>query len=160
MSDQSVRASDIAVVGLAGRFPGANNIDEFWSNLTQGKESIRFFSDAELQAAGIDPALLANPRYVKAAGILDDVEQFDADFFGFTPRIAMVTDPQHRLLLETASQALEDAGYYSANFKGRIGLFELIIMNDELRDMISSGVSTDQLRMACRKTGMTTLSGV
>ncbi|HEY7496546.1 MAG TPA: beta-ketoacyl synthase N-terminal-like domain-containing protein, partial [Candidatus Tectomicrobia bacterium] len=87
----------IAIVGMAGRFPGAKNIDEFWQNLRNGVESIAFFSEQELAAAGIDPALYSDPNYVKAYGVLDGVELFDAAFFGFRPREAEIMDPQHRL---------------------------------------------------------------
>ena len=78
----------IAIIGMAGRFPGARNTDEFWANLKNGVESVSFFSDEELRLAGVAPALLTDPGYVKAKAILDDVDGFDAWFFGFTPREA------------------------------------------------------------------------
>src|SRR5262249_13522885 len=87
------------------------DIDTFWRNLENGVESIRFFSDAELSHAGIAARLLANPNYVKARGVLDDVDLFDAEFFGFTPREAETANPQQRLFLECAWEALEQAGY-------------------------------------------------
>src|SRR5262245_6659833 len=90
----------IAIIGMACRFPGANDVRAFWRNLCQGVESIRMFSDAELLAAGIAPASLRDPCYVKAAPVLDDIDRFDAAFFGYTPREAAVTDPQHRIFLE------------------------------------------------------------
>ena len=113
----------IAIVGMAGRFPGAKNLDEFWRNLRAGVESISFFSDEQLRASGVSPATLENPQYVKAAGVLDDIEMFDAPFFNFTPREAEVTDPQQRFFLECAWQALENAGYVGENFNGSIAVY-------------------------------------
>ncbi|GAB4460433.1 MAG: hypothetical protein OHK0037_07670 [Elainellaceae cyanobacterium] len=107
----SLQSNDIAVIGLACRFPGAASPAEFWQNLQDGVESITFFSDEEILATGVDPDLVRHPNYVKASPILDDVEQFDADFFGYTPREAELLDPQQRLMLECAWEALEDAGY-------------------------------------------------
>lgn len=101
----------IAIIGMACRFPGAEDLDQFWRNLRDGVESIAFFSDEALAAAGVDSATLANPRYVKARGRLDGYDLFDAAFFGFTPTEAAVTDPQHRLFLECAWEAMEHAGY-------------------------------------------------
>src|SRR5437660_9074205 len=96
---------------MACRFPGANTPAEFWENLRRGVESITFFSDEELLSAGVDAALLSNPNYVKASPILNDVDGFDAAFFGFSPKEAAILDPQHRLFLETCWEAFEDAGY-------------------------------------------------
>lgn len=115
--------AEIAIIGMAGRFPGANNIDEFWQNLKNGVESVSFFSDDELLAVGIEPALLNDPNYVKARSVLNDVELFDANFFGFNPKEAEITDPQHRLFLESAWQALENAGYDSETYQGSIGVY-------------------------------------
>jgi phthiocerol/phenolphthiocerol synthesis type-I polyketide synthase E len=113
---------EIAIIGLAGRFPGAKNIDEFWQNLQAGKESISFFSDSELEAAGIETEILKNPQYIKAGGILEDIDLFDAAFFGFNPREAEIMDPQHRLFLECTWEALENAGY-SENNSRAIGVY-------------------------------------
>jgi acyl transferase domain-containing protein/acyl carrier protein len=99
----------IAIVGIAARFPGARDAEELWRNLRDGIETVAFFSEEELAAAGVDPALLADPRYVRAKGALDGADLFDAAFFGFTPREAEAMDPQHRVFLECAWQALEDA---------------------------------------------------
>ncbi len=100
----------IAIVGIAARFPGAHNAEELWRNLRDGIESVTFFTEEELAAADVDPALLADPRYVRAKGVLDGADLFDAAFFGFTPREAEAMDPQHRVFLECAWEALEDAG--------------------------------------------------
>ncbi|MGI2908927.1 SDR family oxidoreductase [Tolypothrix sp. VBCCA 56010] len=113
----------IAIIGMAGRFPGAKNVDEFWQNLRDGVESISFFTDEELEASGIDPALLNDQNYVKANALLSDVEMFDASFFGFTPKEAEVMDPQHRLFLECAWEVLENAGYNSQTYNGQIGVY-------------------------------------
>jgi phthiocerol/phenolphthiocerol synthesis type-I polyketide synthase E len=123
MMDQHKLESTIAVIGLAGRFPGADNIAKFWENLKQGIESVSFFSDEELLAAGVPAELIAKPNYVKAKAYLEDVELFDADFFHFTPREAMLTDPQHRIFLECAWEALEDAGYDPNRYPGDIGVY-------------------------------------
>ncbi|HEX2909580.1 MAG TPA: thioester reductase domain-containing protein [Chloroflexia bacterium] len=114
---------EIAIIGMAGRFPGAKNVEQFWRNLRDGVESISTFSEEELLAAGVNPALLNNPDYVRAGGVLEDADMFDAAFFGFSPREAEITDPQHRLFLECAWEALEDAGYDSEQFGGSIGIY-------------------------------------
>ncbi|HEX6288833.1 MAG TPA: amino acid adenylation domain-containing protein [Herpetosiphonaceae bacterium] len=129
----SVETSDladaIAIIGMACRFPGASTIDQFWQNLRDGVSSITFFSDQELLDAGVDANLIQNPRYVKAAAVLDTIDQFDAAFFGFNPREADVTDPQHRLFLECTWQALEQAGYASGYLHDRTGVYAGVGMN-------------------------------
>ncbi|MFL5663135.1 MAG: type I polyketide synthase, partial [Ktedonobacteraceae bacterium] len=127
-----VSGYQVAVVGMAGRFPGAGNVDEFWQNLRNGVESTTFFSDEELLEAGIDPALLQDPHYVKAKPMLKDSDLFDATFFGFTPREAELMDPQHRVFLECVWEALEDACYDPERFTGRIGLYAGQNMNSYL----------------------------
>ncbi|WP_445634038.1 Beta-ketoacyl synthase [Nostoc sp. DSM 114161] len=114
---------EIAIIGINGRFPGANNVDQFWENLRDGVESISRFTDEELLAAGVEPSLLNDQNYVKAGSIIEGIELFDAAFFGYTPREAEITDPQHRIFLESAWQALESAGYDSESYKGKIGVF-------------------------------------
>ncbi|MBD2309011.1 acyltransferase domain-containing protein [Chroococcidiopsis sp. FACHB-1243] len=114
---------EIAIIGMAGRFPGAPNIDLFWHNLQNGVESISDFTDEELISAGVDPAVLSDRSYIKAGGVLEDIELFDAAFFGFTPKEAEITDPQHRLFVECVWEALENASYNSETYADRIGLF-------------------------------------
>src|SRR5690349_11250180 len=99
MSDEDIFEYEnaLAIIGMSGRFPGAPDLTTFWENLAHGVEAITFFSDEQLLAAGADPALLANPHFVKAASCLEQVEWFDAAFFGITPREAELMDPQHRL---------------------------------------------------------------
>ena len=92
MSKQKIRKSDIAIIGMSCRFPGAENIDAFWRNLRDGVESISFFTDSEIQQD--DPELLGNPNYVKAGAVLPNIDQFDASFFGYSPREAAIMDPQ------------------------------------------------------------------
>jgi acyl transferase domain-containing protein len=114
---------DIAVVGLVGRFPGADNLEEFWRNLRDGVESVTFFTEEELQAFGVDPAALRAPNFVKAAPVLRGFSMFDAAFFGYSPREAELLDPQHRLFLECAWEALEQAGYDPGRYDGLIGVY-------------------------------------
>ena len=116
-------ANAIAVVGMAGRFPGAKSVSAFWENLRRGEESITTLSPDALSAAGIAEDVLANPAYVRRAPLLDGVDEFDADYFGFTPQAARTTDPQHRLFLQCAWHALEDAGCDPAEFDGSIGVY-------------------------------------
>jgi acyl transferase domain-containing protein/acyl carrier protein len=129
---------EIAVIGMSGRFPGAKNIGEFWQNLRDGVESISFFTDQELQSSGISPGLLTNPDYVKAKGVLQDIDLFDASFFGFNPREAEIMDPQHRLFLECAWEALEVAGYSPEKYKGQIGIYAGVHMNSYLLNNLYS----------------------
>lgn len=113
----------IAIVGLAGRFPKAKNTGEYWRNLRSGRECIDALTARQLLAAGADPKLIADPNYVKAGAALDNLEMFDAAFFGFSPRDAAIMDPQHRHFLECAWEALEDAGHPPSAFRGSIGVF-------------------------------------
>jgi acyl transferase domain-containing protein/acyl carrier protein len=155
---------DIAIVGMAGRFPGARNLREFWRNLRDGVESISFFSREEVLAAGVDPALADEPDYVRACGVLEGIDLFDAPFFGYTPREAEGIDPQQRLFLECCRHALEDAGcdpeqhdgitgvyggcgmstyyfqlYRNPEFVAQTGHFQLLIGND--KDYLSTRTS-------------------
>ncbi|MFI7491743.1 AMP-binding protein [Micromonospora echinaurantiaca] len=114
---------EIAVVGLAGRFPGAPDVATFWWNLCAGVDSIHDHTDEELAALGIGSRLRDDPRHVKAAGRLDGVADFDAGFFSFGEQEAARTDPQHRLFLETAWEALEDAGHDPTRFPGLVGVY-------------------------------------
>ena len=119
---QRIAAAGAAVIGMAGRFPGASDLNGFWENLCAAKESISFFTPEQIDPA-IDPEVRNHPNYVPAKGILENAEMFDAGFFGITPREAEIMDPQHRVFLETAWHALEDAGYSPDRTDGRIGLF-------------------------------------
>ena len=101
---------DIAVVGMAGRFPGATNVQQFWENLRDGIESLSDFSDEQLRAAGVPESVFSDPNYVKRGAVLDDMEGFDAGFFGFNPKDAAVLDPQHRHFLKRVETLLEFMG--------------------------------------------------
>ena len=113
----------IAVVGMAGRFPGADSVSAFWDNLRRGEESIVTLSEEDLLAAGISEKALANHAYVRRAALMNGIDEFDADFFGFTPQAARMMDPQHRLFLQCAWHALEDAGYDPAHSDGSVGVY-------------------------------------
>ncbi len=157
----SYHGDEIAIIGMAGRFPGAVNLDMFWENLRAGIESIAFFSEQELRAAGVDGALVSNPRYVRAQGVLADVELFDAAFFGYTPREAELIDPQQRLFLECAWEALEHAGYDAERCAERIGVFAGVGTNSYLLNLYSNpevvGLTTNfQIGLGNNKDHLTT----
>ncbi|MFE3762123.1 SDR family NAD(P)-dependent oxidoreductase [Streptomyces sp. NPDC059104] len=120
----------IAVIGLAGRFPGACNVQQFWLNLRDGKESVSFLSDEELLEAGVPAEWLTNPAYVKARPMLPGMRDFDASFFGMTPREAQLCDPQLRLFLESAHGAIENAGYDPATIRESVGVFGSATANE------------------------------
>jgi amino acid adenylation domain-containing protein len=129
MSDQP-QYDGIAIVGMAGRFPGADSVDEFWEHLVEGRESVSFFSDAELAESGLDGVALRNRgNYVAARGVLKDADCFDAAFFGVHPKEAEVMDPQQRLFLETCWSALERAGYAPNRVDAVVGVFGGVSFN-------------------------------
>jgi acyl transferase domain-containing protein/acyl carrier protein len=144
MSNSSVNDStnenDIAVVGLTCRFPGARNVDEFWQNLRDGVESVTYFTDEELEASGVDRAILRRLNYVKAGALLDGADLFDASFFGITPREAELIDPQHRIFLECAWEALEHAGYNVETYDGWIGVYAGAGFNSYLSNQLHSNL--------------------
>lgn len=121
MSDNS--SNDIAVIGMAAHLPGAPDVELFWQNLRQGVESVRPFSNEELEAAGVPRSEYTRPEYVKAGILLEDLASFDGTFFGFTPKDAAIMDPQHRHFLECAWEALEHAGHTAEAFDGSIGVY-------------------------------------
>jgi phthiocerol/phenolphthiocerol synthesis type-I polyketide synthase E len=147
VSDDDESPESIAIIGMAGRFPDANNIEEFWQNTQSGTESIQFFSDQELLDSGISQEQLDNPNYIKAKGALNNVDQFDAEFFAMSAREAEITDPQQRLLLECAWQAMEHAGYAPTEQTIPVGVYagvsnmktylqQNLLPNEELRQTI------------------------
>lgn len=136
----------IAIIGMAGRFPGAADVDEFWSNIKMGVESIRPLSREELAQAGVDPSSADEPGYVCMGAPLDDADAFDAEFFGYLPREAELMDPQHRLFLECAWSALEDAGCDPGQYDGLVGVFGGVARNtyhlfnaEVYRSLLTSG---------------------
>ena len=147
------RIEGIAIVGMSARFPGAADLDEYWRNLCGGVESITSFSREELEEAGVSPLLLNEPRYVRASGVIEGFESFDAAFFDFNPAEARIVDPHHRLFLEHAWQALENAGYDPFSYGGSIGVFggmgaPLYLANHlAANPEVARTVSTFQLRI-------------
>src|ERR1700726_767546 len=123
MTDKTTDQDCIAIIGMSGRFPGAANPDALWKLLKAGQDASRSLSTMELLAAGADAAMLNDPKYVRVAMSLNGINEFAAEFFGYSPRQAASMDPQQRLLLETAWEALEDAGYDSERYKGKVGVF-------------------------------------
>ncbi len=113
--------SDIAIIGISGRFPGAENIDAFWQNLRSGVESISLFSNEEIEIH--DLSLLNQPNYVKVGAVLPNIEEFDAEFFGYSAREAEIMDPQQRIFLECAWSAFENAGYNPKTYSGLVGVY-------------------------------------
>ncbi len=157
----TINGSEIAIISIAGRFPGAKNVEEFWQNLQKGVESIFFFSDEELLSSGIEKAVLTDPNYVKARAVLEDVELFDASFFAFNPREAEVTDPQQRLFLECAWQAIENAGYNCETYEKPIGVYAGTSINSYFFNLYSNknlinSVDSFQLLIGSDKDFLTT----
>jgi phthiocerol/phenolphthiocerol synthesis type-I polyketide synthase E len=112
----------VAIIGMAGIFPGASSIEQFWKNISEGVESITFFSDSDLDLS-IDRAVRNLPNYIRARGVIPGAEMFDADFFRMSPREAEIMDPQQRIFLEIAWQALEDGGYDPDSYRGLISVY-------------------------------------
>src|SRR5690349_19185017 len=125
----NANAGDVAVVGMAIRAPGARSVEEYWRNLVAGTECISFFEQDELRERGVSPETLANPDFVPAGGVLEGADRFAASFFGYVAREAETIDPQHRVFLECAWEALEDAGCDSKRHDGLIGLYAGSTMN-------------------------------
>src|SRR5579859_683524 len=123
MSHSGSFDSQVAITGLSGRFPKSKDFDALWDNLRDGAELVSFFTQEELLTEGVDIAELKNPRYVRAKATLEDIVSFDAAFFGMNPREAEIADPQQRIFLECASEALERAGCSPERFHGRIGVY-------------------------------------
>lgn len=132
MDESQEPFESIAIVGFAGRFPKANNVNEFWQNLCQGVEGTIFFTDEELLETGIPPDVLSHPDFVKAGCMIEGIDLFDAAFFGYNPREAEMMDPQQRLFLECAWHALEHAGHDPDNYPGAIAVYAGVTMNGYL----------------------------
>jgi acyl-CoA synthetase (AMP-forming)/AMP-acid ligase II/3-oxoacyl-(acyl-carrier-protein) synthase/acyl carrier protein len=134
--DRTRRDTDVAVVGMSCRFPGADGLAEFWRNLREGRESITSFSYDDVAGSGIHRAALDHPDYVRASAILSDVESFDAEFFEYTPHQARLMDPQHRLALECAWECLESAGYDPFTDDSIVGIYAGSSMNTYLLNQV------------------------
>ena len=151
--------TDVAIIGMAGKYPKANSIKEFWQNLVDGVESISFFTDDELEFIP-NGNLNSELKFIRARGILEDADKFDAEFFGFNPREAAIMDPQHRLFLECAWNALEDAGYCPDNYKGAIGIFAGSSLNTYLMyNVLKDREATEEMANAYQIADYTTLTG-
>lgn len=157
-TDNEVPENAIAVIGMAGRFPGADSVTEFWDNLRRGEESITTLSEEALTAAGVSAKTLADPGYVRRAATLDGIEEFDAEFFGMTPYAARMTDPQQRLFLQTAWHAFEDSGYDPVGYDGVIGVFGTssasgyllynLMSHRDPRVMVGEGLSVEMVNLS------------
>jgi acyl transferase domain-containing protein/acyl carrier protein len=121
--ESKVPAVEVAIVGMSGRFPRARDLAQFWRNLAESRDCVTFFTAEDLLEVGVDPAILNNPQYVNAGLLLEDIDLFDAEFFGYNAREAEAMDPQHRVFLECAWHALEDAGYDPETYNKPIGVF-------------------------------------
>jgi len=142
---QDRQSGDVAIIGMAGRFPGADSINELWEVLKEGKETITFFKPEELDS-NIPESLRNDPLYVGARGILPSANTFDADFFGINPKLAEVMDPQQRLFLEISWEALEQTGHLPNHYNGSIGVYagagtntyykKNILPNNEILDQV------------------------
>jgi len=130
-SRKNLQSDGVAIIGMAAKFPGADDLAAFWNNLIAGKESIRFFSEEELISAGVEPELIASPNYIRGTGTLSNITDFDAEFFSYIPAEAKFIDPQQRVFLETAWQALEHSGYAHSSHSA-IGVFAGVGHNDYL----------------------------
>ena len=138
MNEHEPGSDWIAIIGMAGRFPGANNVNQFWENLRNGVESIQEFSDETLLAAGVPESTLDDPHYVKAGTVLKDIDRFDNAFFGLSSKEAAVIDPQQRLFLQSCWHAIEDAGYCCSKIDWPVGVFGGVSVNS-----YSAGVDFD-----------------
>jgi phthiocerol/phenolphthiocerol synthesis type-I polyketide synthase E len=157
-SNSELPPNAIAVVGMAARLPGANTLSAFWDNLRRGEESIVTLDEDDLLAEGIPEKALANHAYVRRAALMDAIDEFDADFFGFTPQVARSTDPQHRLFLQTAFHAIEDAGYDPAEIEGSVGVYATsttsgyllhnIMSNHDPNVVMGQGITFDMVNLS------------
>ena len=143
MIQEKIPNLDVAIVGMSSRFPGAKNIDIFWHNLQSGVESISFLENHDLLDLNLDEEILNDPNYVKAAPVLEDIEYFDARFFGCSPREAEIIDPQHRLFMESAWSALENAGYDPESYQGLIGVYAGVSTNTYFIKNIYQNINLD-----------------
>jgi hypothetical protein len=135
----------IAVVGMAARLPKARSAEEFWRNIRDGVEGVSFFTPEELREAGVSEALIENPAYVPSRGRYEGIEQFDARLFRIPPREAELIDPQQRVFLECAWEALEHAGHAPDRFPGRIGVFGGVGLNYYYQNLFSNPMATSGL---------------
>lgn len=161
-SESNINSTGIAIIGMSCRFPQAKTPEAFWQNLRDGIECVKEFSREELQSAGVDPSIINYPTYVNTGVILEDLEYFDASFFDFSTREAEILDPQQRIFLECAWEALENAGYDTNFYKGLIGIYGGVDMSSyEFRYIYSNeaavqSISRDSIRLGNDKDYLTT----
>jgi phthiocerol/phenolphthiocerol synthesis type-I polyketide synthase E len=134
--NEMIRETDIAIIGMSCRFPESERIDDFWRSLLAGKEMIQKVDEKKLEENGVQRELSGRKEYIKMGATVEGIERFDADFFGFTPFEAKVTDPQQRLFLECCWEALEDSGTSPTKYNGRIGVFGSTSMSTYLLNNI------------------------
>ena len=149
----------IAVIGMAGRFPGADSLSQFWENLSRAEESVTTLSEEALTAAGVSAKTLEDPAYVRRAAMLNGIEEFDAEYFGITPYTARMMDPQQRLFLQTAWHAIEDSGYDPARYDGAIGVFasssasgylmDNMMSHRDTKTMVGEGATVEMFELSC-----------
>lgn len=133
----NARDNCIAIIGMAGRFPGAATLEAFWTNLREGVESIEFFNEEDREPGLVDAPPHRQDSLVRAAGVLEGIELFDAELFGISDREAEILDPQHRLFLECAWEAIENAGYCPGRLPGEVGVFAGCGANMYLLNLLS-----------------------
>jgi acyl transferase domain-containing protein len=135
--DVTIRSNDVAVIGMCGRFPGAPDLDAFWSRLRAGDDMLTTYTDDELVAAGVPERVLRDPHYVRRAASLPDAFDFDPEFFGYTRREAKLIDPQQRLMLEVAWELLDTIGYSGGADDQAVGVFAGAAMNTYLTNVVA-----------------------
>src|SRR5579875_7171 len=143
--------SAVAIVGISCRFPGANTPADFWRNLSRGVESLTRLTADDVARSGLPADALSDPNYVSLLPALDNIEYFDAEFFGYTPLEAKIMDPQHRLFLECAWEAFENAGYVPDSVRNRVGVFTGAKTNTYLFNLFTNRQffsSVDQFQLA------------
>ena len=158
-AEQDPAIQDIAIIGMAGRFPGAEDVDAFWRNISTGVESFTRFTDEQLLAAGEDPTKFGDPNYVRCRPVLDNIRGWDAAFFGSSPREATLADPQQRLFVECVWEVLEAAGYATPQDRGVVGVFAGMNISTYLLsrpNAFSMGVEIDGLMVGNDKDALAT----
>ncbi|MGX7825914.1 SDR family NAD(P)-dependent oxidoreductase [Actinokineospora sp. 24-640] len=149
----------IAIIGMSGRFPGADDVASFWRNVLDGVEAFTVFSDEDLDAVGVSPEVYSRPDYVRSRPVLSDIRGFDAGFFGYSPREAALADPQQRIFLECVWEALETAGYATAADRGTVGVYAGMNISSYLLSRLSAfdmGIDADALMIGNDKDALPT----
>ena len=138
MGDRPIRDTDIAIIGLSGRFPEAPDVETLWRNLEEGKDCFRAITDEDIAGAGVWAYFAQHPAYVRRRPVLDDIKGFDAGLFGFSPREAAIADPQQRIFLECVHELLERAGYGASKNRAAVGVFGGTNISSYLQDMMAT----------------------